>query len=96
MFGTASLGGYRRSGDELDRGRETFDVLVGGTQRAMKEGHLAPGDAEQVAGQLWSALHGYVMLELAGYFREEDGAVDQVLWPMMANLVTALRTAQTT
>ena len=58
MFGSASLGGYRRTSEELDTGRETFDVLVAGTQRAMDEGKLAVGDAESVAAQFWSALHG--------------------------------------
>lgn len=90
MFGSASLGGYRRSGDELERGRYTFDTLIAGIQRAMSEGQLNSGDAESVAAQLWSALHGFVMLELAGYMKEEDGALDKVLWPMMTNLVTAV------
>ena len=59
-------------------------------QRAMDAGALKSGDAEAVAGQLWSSLHGYVMLELAGFMRAEDGAVDNVLWPMMANLIISL------
>ena len=90
MFGSASLGGYRRSGDELERGVETFQVLVAGTQRAIDAGALAADDAATVAYQLWCALHGYVMLELAGYLRADDGAVDTVLWPMLGNLITAL------
>lgn len=91
MFGSASLGGFRRSGDELTRRRDTFDVLVAATRRAMDEGLLADGDAESVAAQLWSALHGYVMLELAGFMTEADAAPEKVLWPMLGNLVTALR-----
>jgi AcrR family transcriptional regulator len=94
MFGTASLGGYRLTGEELDEGRYTFDVLVAGTQRVMDAGVWRPGDAEAVAAQLWSSLHGYVMLELAGYFDDEPHAVDKVLLPMMANLSTALSLPQ--
>lgn len=90
MFGSASLGDYRHSPDELSFGHETFDVLVAATQRAMDEGKLAPGDAETVAAQLWSALHGYIMLELAGYLTDRDSALEKVLWPLMANLITAL------
>jgi AcrR family transcriptional regulator len=91
MFGSASLGGYRLDDHELEHRSNTFDVLVAAIRRAMDEGALAAGDAEAVAAQLWSALHGYVTLELAGFLREQDGAPDTVLWPLLANLVSALR-----
>jgi AcrR family transcriptional regulator len=90
MFGSVSLGGYRQVNSD-DHGRYTFEVLVTATQRAMDEGQLAPGDAESVAAQMWSALHGFVTLELAGFLKEEDGALEKVLWPLMANLVLSLR-----
>jgi AcrR family transcriptional regulator len=99
MFGSASLGGYRLSKAELKDGRYTFDVLVAATQRVMDAGVWKAGDAEGVAGQLWCSLHGFVMLELAGYYdREPDDAgpaflptaADRVLVPMMANLSIAL------
>jgi len=86
MFGSASLGGFRLSPEEREDGRYTFDVLVAGTARAMAAGQFRQDDPEQVAAQLWSALHGYVMLELAGYFDDEPDAVDQVLLPMFINL----------
>lgn len=92
MFGSASLGGYRLHDDELDEGRYTYDMLVAATQRTMDAGVFRPGDANAVAAQLWSATHGFVMLELAGYLaadREPD-AVDDVLNPMLAGIVTAL------
>lgn len=92
MFGSASLGGYRLHEDELDEGRYTFDVLVAATQRTIDAGIFRAGDAESLAAQLWSATHGFVMLELAGYLaadREPD-AVDEVLNPMLAGIVTAM------
>ena len=91
MFGSASLGGYRLHDDALNEGRYTFEVLVTATQRTMDAGIFRPGDAEAVAAQLWSATHGFVMLELTGYLaadREPD-AVDEVLNPMLAGIVTA-------
>lgn len=90
MFGSASLGVYRHDDHELQHRGNTFDVLVTATQRAMDDGALASGDAEAVAAQLWSALHGYVTLELAGFLREQDGAGEKVLWPLLGNLITAL------
>jgi AcrR family transcriptional regulator len=92
MFGTASLGGYRLHDDELDEGRYTFDMLVGATRRTIEAGIFRPADPEAIAGQLWSAVHGYVMLELAGYFAadREPNAVDEVLNPMLTAIITAL------
>jgi AcrR family transcriptional regulator len=90
MFGSASLGGYRRSGDELEEGRYTFDVLVAATKRVIDAGFFRSEDPEHVAAQLWSALHGYVMLELAGYFAEEPDAVNAVLVPLLINLGVGL------
>jgi AcrR family transcriptional regulator len=95
MFGTASLGGYRRSREELDEGRYTFDVLVAATARAMTDGKFRAGDPEHVAAQLWSALHGFVMLELAGYFEAQDDAVESVLLPLFVNLGIGLGTDTT-
>lgn len=90
MFGSASLGGYRLTRDELAEGRYTFDMLVAGTQRVMDAGIWKAGDAEAVVGQLWCSLHGFVMLELAGYYDGEPDAEGRVLLPMMANLASAL------
>jgi AcrR family transcriptional regulator len=92
MFGSASLGGYRLHDDELDEGRYTFDVLVAATKRTIDAGIFRTGDPQDVAAQLWAATHGFVMLELAGYFdaRREPDAVDKVLHPMLAAVVTAL------
>jgi AcrR family transcriptional regulator len=91
MFGSASLGGYRLHDDELDVGLEAFGQIASATERAMDAGLLRRDDPAAVAGQLWSALHGYVMLELAGYHRVVDDPENQLLWPMLGNLLTALR-----
>jgi hypothetical protein len=55
----------------------------------MASGRFRTGDPFLVASQLWSALHGFVMLELAGYFGH-DTAVEQVLIPLLENLVVGL------
>ena len=91
MFGSASLGGYRHQAESAEVGAEAFDQLRSAVERAMSEGALRTGDPSAVAGQFWSALHGYVMLELVGYHRITDDPENDVLWPMLTHLLTDLR-----
>ena len=90
MFGSASLGGYRLRDDELGVGLEAFGQLVTATERAMDAGVLRRDDPSAVAAQLWTALHGFVMLELAGYSHVTDDPENRVLWPMLGNLISSL------
>jgi len=89
MFGAASLGKYRpRTADERERGRYTFDEIVETAGRAVKQGRLRPAKPVVIANQLWTAIHGYVMLDVGGYFGE-DG-VEHVLVPMVVSLLSGL------
>lgn len=90
MFGSASLGGFRLDAAAAEVGSEAFAQLRDAVARAMELGALRRGDPSAVAGQFWSALHGYVMLELAGYHRITDDPEHDVLWPMLAHLLTDL------
>lgn len=90
MFGSASLGGYRLDATATEVGDEAFTQLRDAVASAMDLGALRPGDPSAVAGQFWSALHGYVMLELAGFHQVTDDPEHDVLWPMLAHLVTDL------
>jgi AcrR family transcriptional regulator len=89
MFGTAPLGKYRpQSTEERERGRYTFDEIVETSRRAVEQRRLRPAEPLAIASQLWTAMHGYVMLDVAGYFGK-DG-IDHVLVPMFVNLLTGL------
>jgi AcrR family transcriptional regulator len=89
MFGTAPLGKYRpRSTGERERGRYTFDEIVETSRRAVEQGRLRPAEPLAIASQLWTAMHGYVMLDVGGYFGK-DG-IDHVLVPMFVNLLSGL------
>lgn len=89
MFGSASLGKYRpQTADERRRGRYTFDEIVDAARRAVDQGRLRPAEPSAVAGQLWTAMHGYVMLEVGGYFGT-DG-VEHVMMPMFVSLLSGL------
>ena len=56
----------------------------------MDAGALRPDDPAVVAIQFWSALHGHVMLELAGMPRVVTDPERQILRPLLVNLLTAL------
>jgi len=89
MFGTASLGRYRpQTADERERGRYTFDEMVETAGRAVEQGRLRSAEPLAIARQLWTAMHGYVMLDVGGYFGE-DG-VEHVLVPMFVSLLSGL------
>jgi AcrR family transcriptional regulator len=90
MFGAASLGGYRLSPEEREVGRYTFVVLADAVERAMDAGRLRRDDPGVVAEQLWSAMHGFVMLELAGLHPVSKNPPDDVLRPMMEALLAGL------
>jgi AcrR family transcriptional regulator len=89
MFGTAPLGKYRpQTADERERGRYTFDEIVETSRRAVEQGRLRQAEPLAIASQLWTAMHGYVMLDVGGYFGE-DG-IEHVLVPMFVSLLSGL------
>lgn len=90
MFGAISTRGLDGHGADPDVSVAAFDQIVSGIERAMSAGALLPGDPREVAAQFWSALHGYVMLELSGIVRIVDDPENTVLWPMLAHLLQGL------
>ena len=90
MFGATSLGGYRLAPEEREVGRYTFVVLADAVERAMDAGRLRRDDPSVVAEQLWSAMHGFVMLELAGLHPVSKNPPEEVLRPMMTALIAGL------
>ncbi|MHC0432566.1 TetR/AcrR family transcriptional regulator [Streptomyces sp. O3] len=98
MFGLAATGGHRLTGADLTAhataesciGQETFARLAEATRRAIAAGRFRDEDPTHTAAQLWSALHGYVLLEMSGYFGEPDSALEPVLIPLLRGLVIGL------
>ena len=90
MFGATSLGGYRLAPEEREVGRYTFVVLADAVERAMDAGRLRRADPSVVAEQLWSAMHGFVMLELAGLHPVSKNPPEEVLRPLMTALIAGL------
>ncbi|TMD07127.1 MAG: TetR/AcrR family transcriptional regulator [Chloroflexi bacterium] len=49
-----------------------FDRLVRAVDRMREAGRIGPVDPVAATGQIWSATHGYVLLEIAGFFGHPD------------------------
>jgi AcrR family transcriptional regulator len=67
MFGGSKLAGFSLTDDDRRHGLYTLEILVGAVRRCMDEGRFQEADAQLVAHQFWTALHGLVTLELGGY-----------------------------
>lgn len=67
-----------------------FDHLVRALDRLQESGRISPVDSIAAAGQVWSLIHGYVLLEIAGYFGQEDHGLERVLGPLTINVLVGL------
>lgn len=104
MFGSTSAHGINAPAHnvltltvaEIERRHPSFAHVVRGVHRCMLAGRItvgAPDDDASVvatAAQFWALIHGFVMLELAGYYGDDDSAVVPVLTAMTTNLLAAL------
>jgi AcrR family transcriptional regulator len=106
MFGSTSAHGINAPAHnmltltvaDIDERYPSFARLVHLVHRSMRAGRISAGgsagvsDAEVVAtaAQVWTVIHGFVMLELAGYFGGDGSAVGPVLAAATTNLLVAL------
>jgi AcrR family transcriptional regulator len=98
MFGLSSRGSYRpmRTAESATQGRidnfqMAYSYLVEACGRLVASCRLGGRhDPEGIAPQLWSAVHGFVMLELGGHLSGFDDPARQVLLPMMVNILVGL------
>src|SRR4051794_12714271 len=99
MFGVTAPAGTRRAATDLTAGgsaggiagdlpesEAAFAHLVGAVTRIIESGRARDEDPVRAAAQIWSAIHGYVLLEIAGYFGGDDRGVEQVLLPLGTKL----------
>lgn len=103
MFGSTSSHGIDAPGlnlmtmsiAEIGVEAASFGRLVHLVQRCMRAGRITTGSVDDetsvitVSAQVWVAAHGFVMLQLAGFFAGDDANVS-VLGAMVGNLLVAL------
>ncbi|MCL3836354.1 TetR/AcrR family transcriptional regulator [Aeromicrobium duanguangcaii] len=90
MFGSISVRALGGAGPDDAVAYAAFRQLVALVERAMDAGRLRRDDPGAVAAQWWSALHGYMVLELAGMDQVVKDPEHHVLWQLMGNLLRAL------
>jgi AcrR family transcriptional regulator len=104
MFGSTSAHGINApaldvltlSLAEINDHYPSFAHVVRGVHRSMLAGRIAAGSASDdatvvaVAARFWASIHGFVMLELAGYYGAQGSAVGPVLGALTANLLISL------
>ena len=85
MFGQARSGDVMTERVQQHAG-SAFGELVAHIEYAMTSGALAPGDATDVAQQIWGSIHGAVALELNGLVKSPDpGATYERLLHLLLN-----------
>lgn len=104
MFGSTSAHGINAPAGnvltltmaEIERDIPSFAHVVRAMRRSILAGRItacAPDDDPTIvatAAQFWSQVHGFVMLELAGFYGDDGAAVAPVLVSMFTNLLVAL------
>jgi AcrR family transcriptional regulator len=104
MFGSTSAHGINAPAHdvltlslaEINDHYPSFAHVVRGVHRCMLAGRIAAGSPDDdatvvaTAAQFWASVHGFVMLELAGYYGAQGSAVGPVLAALTGNLLVAL------
>ncbi|WP_067813687.1 TetR/AcrR family transcriptional regulator [Nocardia inohanensis] len=98
MFGLSTRGSYRplqtshagASGRSPDF-QAAYTHLVDACARLVDSGRVRrEQDPESIATQLWSCVHGFIMLEAGDHFAQIPNPVTQILQPMTVNLLVGL------
>src|SRR3954471_415467 len=59
-------------------GADAMEVMVGSIRRVIDAGRIDPVDPLLAAGQFLSATHGYILLQIAGAFGDDDRAASLI------------------
>jgi AcrR family transcriptional regulator len=104
MFGSTSAHGINAPAGnmltltvaEVERDIPSFAHLVRVVQRSVSGGRITVGSTADdaviiaTAAQFWALVHGFVMLELGGFYGDDGAAVAAVLRSMTSKLFVAL------
>lgn len=101
MFGSTSAHGITAPAgnvltltvEEIEQHIPSFAHVVRAVRRCARAGRIEIAADEAIvttSAQFWALVHGFVMLELAGFYGEDGAAVAPVLGSMTSNFLVAL------
>jgi AcrR family transcriptional regulator len=90
MFGLASPRLFVAPTADIAVGAATFDQLVNAVGRIVASGRIRNDDVIDLAGRVWSMIHGVVLLEIVGTFGHDGGALTQILGPMTIDMFVGM------
>ncbi len=90
MFGPASPQAFRAPTAEMPVATATFDQLVTAVGRIVATGRIRADDVMELAGRLWSVIHGVVLLEIIGEFGHDGRALTHILGPMTVDMFVGM------
>lgn len=90
MFGLAAPQLFRGPAADMPVASATFDQLVTAMQRIIDTGEVRADDALDLAGRVWSMVHGIVLLEFVGAFDADGYALTHVLDPMTVDMLAGM------
>jgi hypothetical protein len=70
--------------------RAAYAFLLQGCARLVRATCVRKVDPDLMALQFWSALHGFIMLDLGGHFAHIPVPVTEVLVPMCVSMVVGM------
>lgn len=68
----------------------SFNQMLHIVERMIQAGRIRADPVADVAGRLWSLVHGVVLLEITGYLGGEGHAVTNILGPATADLLVGM------
>lgn len=74
----------------LPEGQAAFDVMTGAVRRMIAAKEIRSVDPVAAAGQFLAATHGYVLLEIAGFFGNDGNGLAWVFAPMSLSIAVGL------
>ncbi|OHU95675.1 TetR/AcrR family transcriptional regulator [Mycobacterium talmoniae] len=90
MFGLAAPQQFHPDTAAMPVAAATFQQLVTAVERIVATGRIRADDAVDLAGRVWSMVHGVVLLELTGTFGHDGRALSHILGPMTVDLFVGM------
>jgi AcrR family transcriptional regulator len=90
MFGLASPQLFLAPTAEMPVAAATFYQLVNAVERIVASGRIRDDDVVELAGRVWSMIHGVVLLEIVGTFGPDDRALTRILGPMTIDMFVGM------